>query len=94
MTQHRPQREEGVGGRARVRLGLVGREGTIDCDTDDGRPRTHTATHTLHNAHQEPQWAPLTSPARPPDGRLGVGHRRIRHTSSPQHLNDTTHTQI
>jgi hypothetical protein len=63
MTQHIAQREEGVGGRARVRLGLVGREGTIDCDTDDGRPRTHTATHTLHNTHQEPQWATLTSPS-------------------------------
>jgi hypothetical protein len=36
----------------------------------------------------------LTPPPRPPDGRLGVGHRRIRHTPSPHHATDATHTQI
>ena len=92
-TQLMAQREEGIRGRARVRLGLVGREGTINHDSDDGRPRTPTATLTLHNTHHEPQRAPLTPPPRPPDGRLGVGHRRIRHTTSTQHIIDATHTQ-
>ena len=94
MTQLMAQREEGIGGRARVRLGLVGREGTINHDTDDGRPRTPIATPTLHNTHHEPQRAPLTPPPRPLDGRLGVGHRRIRHTTSTQHITDASHTQI
>jgi hypothetical protein len=82
-SQHRTQREEDGGGM--VGLGLVGRDGNTDC--------THSTTHTSHYTPQEPQRGTLTPPPRPLDGRLGVGHRRIRHTSPHQHRIDATHTQ-
>ena len=72
------------GGEGEGASGPVGLGGSSDCDVEDRSPqlRTRTTLRTQHNTPLEPQRITLTPPPRPLDGRLGEGHRRIRHTIS------------